>query len=83
MRHWPEWLFITLVMVLPVAVTFVRFPRTFIGFLIWLGLGMLVGGALWVTVIWLAVRGDESSYNARAEPLKPTEPEATPARPPE
>jgi hypothetical protein len=56
MRHWPEWLFIVLVMVLPFVAAVVLPSGSFVGFLVWVGLGMLVGAALWVGVIWLACR---------------------------
>jgi hypothetical protein len=54
MGRWPEWLFVALVMVLPLAMAIVQSSETFVGFLAWLGLGMLAGTALWVAVIWLA-----------------------------
>jgi hypothetical protein len=66
MRHWPEWLFIALVMVLPLVTAVIRPAETIIGFLAWLGLGILIGGALWVAVIWLACWTYERRRSGRA-----------------
>lgn len=53
-RDWPEGLFILLVMALPLAAAALWRPETFLGFLVRLALGMLVGGVVWIVVMVVA-----------------------------
>jgi hypothetical protein len=49
--HWPEGLFILLVMVLPFVATTIWRPDTFLGFLASLGIVMVGGLVSWIGVI--------------------------------
>jgi uncharacterized protein involved in cysteine biosynthesis len=59
MKHWPEWLFVALVMAAPFAAAALWRPASFAGFLAVLGVGMVAGAALWGGVVWWACRSPE------------------------
>ena len=50
-RNWPEGLFILLVLLLPLALTGIWPPVTFLGFLARLALGMLIGFLVWIGIV--------------------------------
>jgi hypothetical protein len=55
MYHWPEGLFVALVLATPIAVAVLWWPDSFVGFLMILGFGMLVGAVLWCGLVVLLI----------------------------
>jgi hypothetical protein len=62
MYRWPEGLFIALVLAAPFALTVFWGPGSAVGFLLVLGLGMLVGAVIWCGLVaFLVARSTDFS----------------------
>jgi hypothetical protein len=69
MYRWPEELFVALVLAAPLALAVFWGPGSAVGFLLVLGLGMLVGAVLWcgLVVVLTACSTDFSRIDAQVE----------------
>jgi hypothetical protein len=76
MDRWPEWLFIALVVAAPLVTAVLWGPVSFIGFLVVLGVGILVGAVLWcfLVVLLTARSADFSRIDATVEVVGPIPP---------